>query len=622
MAPDDATWLGAGLDRARWERANRELIAKILTEFVFEEIIAPDQTDLPDLPDGTSGRVALTLHLPGDLDLDGIGRRRALGHLRVDPASLRWSVGGADAPLPDVAELVAIAAPALRIDPSTAANAIVELASTLAADVAQLAHGRPIDELLDVDPLLLEGEMRAHPWIVANKGRLGFGADDLARYSPEAQAPFGVVWLAVAPSAAVVATADGHSHHDLVRAQVGDDFWAELRARAAAGGLDPDTAAYVPVHPWQWDHRVAILHAGDLARGTIVHLGTGRARYLPQQSIRTIVDVDHPECCSLKLALSILNTSVYRGIPPERAAAAPALTDWLRALVAGDAFLAETGLVLLGEIGAASVAHRPLAALPDVPYQHTEMLGAIWREPVASHLAPGERAITMAALLHRDPAGVSFVDRLIERSGVGTAAWVEQLHRITLPPLFHVLYKYGIAFSPHAQNCLVVLRDDVPVRLVVKDFVDDCMISGEALPELASIPSSVREALGDGIEGLILVQWIQGGLLVCVHRYLSEILDDTRGFGEDEFWASAVAVVREYQDRFADELGGRYEVFDLDAPAFVKLCLNRVRLFERGYEDAADRPVASAVGWIDNPLALPEDPDNERAYATEASWTT
>ncbi|MET0420396.1 MAG: hypothetical protein ABW073_01705, partial [Acidimicrobiia bacterium] len=87
----DEGWLVDGLDQARWERANRELIAKILTEFVFEEIIAPDQIDLPDL-DGTTGRVALTLHLPGDLALHGVGRRRALGHLRVDPASLRWSV--------------------------------------------------------------------------------------------------------------------------------------------------------------------------------------------------------------------------------------------------------------------------------------------------------------------------------------------------------------------------------------------------------------------------------------------------------------------------------------------------------------------------------------------------
>ena len=35
----------------------------------------------------------------------------------------------------------------------------------------------------------------------------------------------------------------------------------------------------------------------------------------------------------------------------------------------------------------------------------------------------------------------------------------------------------------------------------------------------------------------------------------------------------------------------------------MKLCLNRVRILGRGYADGAERPVASASGWIDNPLA-------------------
>ncbi len=57
-----------------------------------------------------------------------------------------------------------------------------------------------------------------------------------------------------------------------------------------------------------------------------------------------------------------------------------------------------------------------------------------------------------------------------------------------------------------------------------------------------------------------------------------------------------------YQDRFP-ELEPRFALFDMDAPAFVKLCLNRVRLLERGYADAAERPLAAAAGWIANPLA-------------------
>jgi len=147
-----------------------------------------------------------------------------------------------------------------------------------------------------------------------------------------------------------------------------------------------------------------------------------------------------------------------------------------------------------------------------------------------------------------------------------------------------------------------VLRDDAPVRLVVKDFVDDAMISCEDLPELRSLPDDVRAALGGGLEAPFLVQWLQGGLLVCVHRYLSEIFEDSLGLPETAFWASAARSLRTYQEQFADELGDRFALFEVDAPVFVKLCLNRVRMFERGYDDDAERPIAAASGFIENPL--------------------
>jgi siderophore synthetase component len=595
--------LGA-LDPEIWDRANRELLAKILTELTFEEVLTPEPApeDGSGDPSSGAGSEGFRLAVGVNVVVTFSARRRHLGHWRVDPASLRWSVGGEERPVPDVADVIALAAPALGVDPSTVAGGLCELANTVLADAWQIARGRPSAELVDLDPALVEGEMRGHPWIVANKGRLGFDADDLAAYAPEAQQPVRLLWLAAAPGRADVRTVAGLDHATVVREQVGDECWERLRAGATTAGLDPDHTAFVPVHPWQWRHRIVPLHAAELARRELVPLGEMPARYLPQQSIRTLADADHPERRYLKLPLSILNTSVYRGLPRQRTLAAPALTEWFTALTGADPFLKETGLVLLGEVASVSVAHRAFEAVPDVPYQHTEMLGAIWRESIVGQLHPGERALTLAALLHRDPAGVPFLDPLIGRSGLDVATWVDRLHQATLPPLVHVLYRYGATFSPHAQNCLLVLTDHAPARLAVKDFVDDAMISADSLPELASLPDAVRRALGDGLEAQLLVQWIQGGLLVCVHRYLSELLEDHFGYPEAAFWASAERTLRAYQERFADQLADRFALFDLDAPAFVKLCLNRVRLFERGYADDPERPVAAAVGWIDNPL--------------------
>jgi siderophore synthetase component len=627
-SPTKLRWRGEGvsplaesLDPTVWARANRELLAKVITELTFEEVVSPEPTDA-DRPPRTGQRRSFRLPVGADAELTFTARLRHLGHWRVDPGSLRWSsdppgpVANAkeakdDGELPDLADIVAVMAPQLGVDPSTTAGALGELANTLLSDVWQLTHGRPVAELVDADPAQVEGEMRGHPWIVANKGRLGFDADDLATYTPEAGRLLQLLWLAAEPGRADVATVTGLDHRTVVREQLGDAAWSELCDRAAAEGLDPLTATFVPVHPWQWRERIITHHAGDLARRRLVLLGKMPARYLPQQSIRTLADADHPERRYIKLPLSILNTSVYRGLPRARTLAAPRLTEWLTGMAGADPFLAETKLVMLGEVAGVSVAHHAFEAVPGVPYQHTEMLGAIWRESVVPYLDEGERAVTLAALLHRDPSGAAFVEPLIKRSGLDVADWVDRFHQVTLPPLVHVLYRFGATFSPHAQNCLLGLSDSVPTRLVVKDFVDDAMISAEPLPELASLPDQVRRVLGEGLEAPLLVQWIQGGLLVAVHRYLSEVLDDRFGFPEAAFWSSAERALRAYQERFADELSDRFALFDLDAPAFVKLCLNRVRLFERGYADDAERPVASASGWIDNPLALPFDDDDE-----------
>jgi siderophore synthetase component len=536
-----------------WERANRELIAKLLTELEFEELLQP----VINADDWS-----LTL---GDLTLHYTARRRALGHARVDPGSLRATRDGVPVPLPDAIEVVATGAPTLGVDASTTAGLIGELSSTLVSDAHQLATGRPAAELIDLDAVELEGELRGHPWIVASKGRVGFSAEDSARYAPEAR-------TAVPLLAVDVEGAD----------------W-----RGIESGI-------VPVHPWQWTNRIAPLYAGDIARGRIKLIGEYAGRWLPSQSIRTLADADDRSRHHVKVALSILNTSVYRGLPRDRTLAAPSLSAWLKSRVAADPFLRD--LIMLGEVASVSVAHPAFESIAGVPYQHTELLGAIWRESVETYLRPGERAISLAALLHRDPAGVAFAEPLIARSGLSVDAWVRQLHEVTLPPLLHVLYRFGAAFSPHGQNCMLVLRADVPVRLVVKDFVDDMMVSSDPLPELADMPADVRAALGDGVEAAILVQWIQGGLLVCVHRYLSELLEDRFGYAEAAFWAAAERVVAGYQARF-EELEDRFALFDMDAPAFVKLCLNRVRMFERGYADDAERPLAAAAGWITNPLA-------------------
>ncbi|MEH3055416.1 MAG: hypothetical protein PGN13_15665 [Patulibacter minatonensis] len=598
--------LAGALTPEIWGRANRELIAKLVTELVYEDVLTAEHAG--PAPAGRSGALGLrgrfSLRLDDHLELTYEATARSFGDWRVDPATLSATRDGAPAELPDAAEVIARGAPAVGATPETTAGLIGEVTATLLSDAVQLAEGRPVSELVDLSGAELDGHLRGHPWIVASKGRIGFDPRDVDAYAPESGRTVQLTWLAVRADLASVATVPELDLEQVVREQLGADGLAELHARVRAAGREPADVVLLPVHPWQLRERLTALHAAELARGEILVLGAPLERdYRPQLSLRTLADADDPARRDVKLPVSILNTSTYRGLPREDTLAAPALTAWLRERFAADPFLADR-LVLLGEVAAVSVPSRAMELVAGVPYQHTEALGVLYREPVGPRLRDGERAITLAALLHVDPAGDALLAELIGRSGLTPGAWIDRLHEVTLPPLLHVLYRYGLTFSPHGQNVLLILdAAGAPARIAVKDFADDAVMSADPLPELATLPAPVKAALGGGVASMIASQWIQSGLLVCVHRYLAELAAEHLDLSEERFWESAARAVIDYQEALAPALGDRYALFDFAAPAFVKLCLNRVRILGRGYGDDAERPVAAAVGVVENPLA-------------------
>jgi siderophore synthetase component len=258
-------------------------------------------------------------------------------------------------------------------------------------------------------------------------------------------------------------------------------------------------------------------------------------------------------------------------------------------------------VILLGEVASVTVPHPQYDRLPTVPYQYRELLGCIWREPLSGYLEPGERGRTLAALLHTDPTGRAFTAELVARSGLDARTWLRRLFGALLPPLLHFLYRYGTVFSPHGENAVVVFdEDDVPVRLAVKDFVDDVNVSARPLPEHDAMPGDVRNVLLTE-EPEFLTQFIHSGLFVGVLRYLAPLCEEQLGVPEAAFWGLVRDEVTRYQERFPD-LKERFAVFDLLTPRIERLCLNRNRLHLDGYRDRPQRPHAAVHGTVPNPL--------------------
>lgn len=574
----------------RWQRAARRMFAKMLAEYAYEEILTP-------VPAGGGHRYELPV--PGGAPYRFRARRGAYGHWRIDPDSIT--------PEADPLAFVARAHEGLLgLSGDTTGHLLRELTATLSADTALAAGALSAAELAELDYAELEGHQEGHPWLVANKGRLGFSAADAARWAPEARTPVRLPWLAAHRDLADYRGVPALARPERLYAEeLAPGVRETFAATVAEAGRDPGAYLWLPVHPWQWDATIAPLFAQQIAEGALIPLPTDGARRLPQQSIRTLLNVTRPTARSVKLPLSVLNTLVWRGLPTERTLAAPAVTAWVHGLRDADPFLAEeTGVILLGETASVTVRHPHYDALPGVPYQYRELLGCIWREPVAALLAPGERARTLAALLHTDPAGRSFTAELVHRSGLAPRDWLRRLFAALLPPLLHFLYRYGTVFSPHGENAVVVFDDrDVPVRLAVKDFVDDMNLSADPLPEHADMPAEVREVLLTEPPAF-LTQFIHSGLFIGVFRYLAPLCEEQLAVPEREFWSLVRAEILRYQRRFTG-LKDRFDTFDLLVPELERLCLNRNRLHLDGYRDRPERPHAAVHGTVANPLATP-----------------
>ncbi|SFK86184.1 Siderophore synthetase component [Halogranum rubrum] len=593
---DDADTLLDALDTDTLATVERELLAKMLAEFAYEDLLDPESVGETDR--GT--RYELTFD---DADYRFVAEERLMDSYLVREDSIeRREESGEWTDATDPVAFLLDAHEAIGTPEMTVGHLVREYRNTLLADAHTKTRQREEEnrDVAAMDYAELEGEMTGHPWITYNKGRLGWGYDDYLNYAPERKEPVRLSWLAVSKERSTFVTVEDLSPDELLREELGDVYEA-FASRVESRGRDPEEYYFMPVHEWQWDSTVAQLYSKEIAEERIIPLGETPDSYLPAQSVRTFLNVDEPEKRNVKLPMRILNTLVWRGLPGERTEAAPLVTEYVKEIRDDDEFLRdECELVLPGEVAGINYDHPEFAQLDGNAYQYDELLGTVWRESVEGLVDDDERPVTLSALMHVDD-GTPVIGELVDRSPLELEAWLDELFATMLPPLLHYLYRYGTVFSPHGENTILILdEDDVPTRLAVKDFVDDVNVSDQPLPELEQLPEELTDVLRrEPPEGLC--QFIFCGLFVCVYRYVSNVLTEHRDYSEEQFWTQVREAILDYQSEFP-ELEDRFETFDLLRPEFTKLCLNRNRMVNEGYGDTEGRPHAAEHGTVENAL--------------------
>ncbi|WP_173915698.1 IucA/IucC family siderophore biosynthesis protein [Halobacillus sp. Marseille-Q1614] len=581
------------LNQDQWILANQRLLAKMISEYMYEGMIHPEKIE----------ESIYQLEVKEGKLYQFEARARYFDSYDVKADSIEVTIGEEKRTAESAIEFLLDIQPLIGMSAETAGHLVRELNHTLMADVHLLKEKKTSDELINVDYAELEGYMTGHPWITYNKGRIGFGYDDYLKYAPERQQTIQFQWIAVHNKIASFQSVDGLSFNDLVESELSEHERQEFNQSIEVYGADPNNYYIMPVHEWQWKNVIVPQFAEDLAKQLIIPLGTGNDEYLPQQSIRTFVNRSDSSKHHVKLPMSILNTLVYRGLPSERTLIAPKITEFIKGIYENDDFLKNQCRVILpGEIASMDVTHRYFDKLEHAPYQYLEMLGTIWRESIYTYLEDGEQAITLAALLHEDHQGKPFIQSLIEQSELTTEEWMEKFFGIVMDPLLHFMYQYGTVFSPHGQNTILVLKNNQPQRLAVKDFVDDVNISDQPFEELSGLTQELKNVLrSEPPEGL--TQFIFTGLFICHLRYLASLLDNRKMLSDDVFWRYLAESIKNYQEKFP-HLQERFELFDFFQDKLTKLCLNRNRMVDYGYEDGDDRPHASEYGKVNNALSL------------------
>ncbi|GAA4350224.1 GNAT family N-acetyltransferase [Angustibacter luteus] len=574
----------------RWDAANRTLVAKALGEFAHELLVRPEP-----LPDNRFEVVADD----GRACYRFTARRYALDHWLVDAASLEyWDADGEPAP-PDALRLVTDLRTSLQLSAEILPVYLEELTSTLASAAFKLGPERPGSRQLAgerfqvVEAAMTEG----HPCFVACNGRLGLSAQDFLAYAPEVGRPIRLTWLAARRDLTTLALSTDLTEDALLDAELDERVRADFHRRLTELGLDAAGYVLVPVHPWQWENRIAVTFAADLARRDLVHLGDSQDEYQAQQSIRTFANLTRPERHYVKTAMSVLNMGFLRGLSAKYMAATPAINDWLHGLVQSDDELGARRFSVLreraavGYLGGASAQAAPSGS----PYR--KMLAALWRESAVPRVAEGEHVMTMAALLHVDGHGRSLAAELVARSGLDPRDWLRRYLQAYLVPVVHLLYRHDVALMPHGENIILVLRDGVVDRVLLKDIGEEVLVVtlDRELPADVGriqfdVPAELRplSVLTDVVDSFL--------------RFLGARLDASGTLPEREFWSVAAQVLAEYQQRHPDVAGAVEELF---APEFARSCLNRLQLRKNDEMVDLEDPAYSLCleGTLVNPLA-------------------
>jgi siderophore synthetase component len=425
------------------------------------------------------------------------------------------------------------------------AGQVADSVAVMTAILARRAGGR------DVAGPYVESEQGlvfGHSFHPAPKSRLGFSAEDVRRFSPEARTRYPLHFFAVRPESVVQASILERSATDVIREDLG----------AAAEAVGEDFLP-IPVHPWQAGNLLSHpLVKRALQEDRLRYLGPLGPEFFPTSSLRTMYAPELPFFykCSLHVRItnclrknavyelegSLFATRALRVLEKELATHFP----WLR-------MLEEPAFATVGLDGEGEEARRDLE----------ERFAVILRESLPRTVDDETRVARVAAALFgtdvftrrrlmavvaESAPGVDF-ERAVER-------WFHGYAERLLPPVLYAFFHHGLVHESHLQNTLLVTERGTPEGLLLRDLEGLKVVPErfKALP-LETMTSQARRAISYGDEQ----GWKRIAYCLFVNN-LSETVAALAGGSERlerRLWDRVRDVLTGYERRFGTEDSAR-----------------------------------------------------------------
>ena len=595
-------------------RAEQRVIKQLLQALLYENIIEFESESVNIAHESTDNETLLNfvIKVDGDVSYTAQGYiHYSFDIIRLNEINVQRVVNGVgqDAILEHVISDILLNIEGAELKDSF----IKELRHTLVNETQSqiLASNIP----MPIDTLTyeqLEGYLTAgHPYHPCFKSRIGFDLQDNYDYGPEFDQNIGVVWLAVKKELQVSNTTTGIDINEWVKDYVGADAFDALNAKLIEVFTTTNETAndycLIPAHPWQWQNTLIQALQPLLATQEVIYLGSAGHQYRAQQSIRSLTMLgngdDHTNGNNkayLKLSMHLINTSSTRILAKHTVMNAAVVTTWLNQLIADDKTAQALPTAFLGETVGVSLDHEALRARG---YQHPNIYGglaAIWRENVSQYLSEGQTAFPLNGVSYVNADGSHLIAPWLDKYGVET--WIAQLIKVTVTPLLHILFGYGVALECHAQNIVLVHENGYPIKVLLKDLHDGVRYSPEHLtqqhlrPNFYSLPpahaalnrgSFIETEDTDGIRDmtvacLFFVALSDIAIFMQTHYHYAEVA----------FWQQVADCVTDYQTSHPEHQV-RFDLFNVFAEQTRIESLAKRRLF-------GDKTFP--IKYINNPL--------------------